>query len=184
MPFVTKELWQRLPRRPNDSTPSIMVSSYPVFVSSAPPFFSNFACLMLLAESSVRISDPDKRFNLVFTALRAGRSLAASYNMQTHVQREWTEFLSFSGPFVTCVLVFLHIQSHDEAVLFETQTPAIVALTKGCKSARVVRDVREIPAGCGSAVVTPTIVIHTLVKVKCHRPAAGTHADSSYDRGW
>jgi valyl-tRNA synthetase len=33
MPFVTEELWQRLPRRPNDSTPSIMLSSFPVFVS-------------------------------------------------------------------------------------------------------------------------------------------------------
>ena len=32
MPFVTEELWQRLPRRPNDPTPSIMVSSYPVNV--------------------------------------------------------------------------------------------------------------------------------------------------------
>ena len=32
MPFVTEELWQRLPRRPNDSTPSIVVSSYPVNV--------------------------------------------------------------------------------------------------------------------------------------------------------
>ncbi len=33
MPFVTEELWQRLQRRPNDPTPSIMVSSYPTFVS-------------------------------------------------------------------------------------------------------------------------------------------------------
>ena len=33
MPFVTEELWQRLQRRPNDSTPSIMVASYPVSVS-------------------------------------------------------------------------------------------------------------------------------------------------------
>ena len=33
MPFVTEELWQRLPRIPNDTTPSIMVSRYPVFVS-------------------------------------------------------------------------------------------------------------------------------------------------------
>jgi len=29
MPFLTEELYQRLPRRPNDSIPSIMVSSYP-----------------------------------------------------------------------------------------------------------------------------------------------------------
>jgi valyl-tRNA synthetase len=33
MPFVTEELWQRLPRRPNDSTPSIMIAQYPVQVS-------------------------------------------------------------------------------------------------------------------------------------------------------
>lgn len=32
MPFVTEELWQRLPRRPNDPTPSIMVSQFPVKV--------------------------------------------------------------------------------------------------------------------------------------------------------
>jgi len=32
MPFVTEELWQRLPRRPDDPTPSIMVSSYPINV--------------------------------------------------------------------------------------------------------------------------------------------------------
>lgn len=42
MPFVTEELWQRLPRRyfhfvcltdarPGDKTPSIMISSYPVY---------------------------------------------------------------------------------------------------------------------------------------------------------
>jgi len=30
MPFITEELWQRLPRRPNDSTVSIMVASFPV----------------------------------------------------------------------------------------------------------------------------------------------------------
>ena len=32
MPFVTEELWQRLPRRPNDATPSIMVSAFPTYV--------------------------------------------------------------------------------------------------------------------------------------------------------
>ena len=32
MPFVTEELWQHLPRRPNDATPSIVVSKYPISV--------------------------------------------------------------------------------------------------------------------------------------------------------
>ncbi|KAG7195796.1 valine--tRNA ligase [Scheffersomyces spartinae] len=31
MPFVTEEMWQRLPRRANDKTPSIVVASYPEY---------------------------------------------------------------------------------------------------------------------------------------------------------
>lgn len=34
MPFLTEELWQRLPRRPDDKTPSIVVAAYPEFDSS------------------------------------------------------------------------------------------------------------------------------------------------------
>lgn len=37
MPFVTEELWQRLPRRPSDETKSIMVANYPVKVRSCHP---------------------------------------------------------------------------------------------------------------------------------------------------
>ena len=39
MPFVTEELWQRLPRRPNDATPSIMVSPFPTYVSHFSSFY-------------------------------------------------------------------------------------------------------------------------------------------------
>jgi valyl-tRNA synthetase len=31
MPFLTEELWQRLPRRPGDATPSIVIASYPTY---------------------------------------------------------------------------------------------------------------------------------------------------------
>jgi valyl-tRNA synthetase len=34
MPFLTEELWQRLPRRPNDKTKSIVVAAYPQYDSS------------------------------------------------------------------------------------------------------------------------------------------------------
>ncbi|KAI1341522.1 tRNA synthetases class I-domain-containing protein [Xylariaceae sp. FL0016] len=34
MPFLTEELWQRLPRRPSDETPSIMLAQYPVYEKS------------------------------------------------------------------------------------------------------------------------------------------------------
>ena len=34
MPFVTEELWQRIPRRPNETSDSIMITPYP-----APVYF-------------------------------------------------------------------------------------------------------------------------------------------------
>ncbi|KII90336.1 hypothetical protein PLICRDRAFT_136533 [Plicaturopsis crispa FD-325 SS-3] len=127
MPFVTEELWQRLPRRAHDTTPSIMLASYPVF-----------------DEASV-FDDADKDFDLVFSALKTGRSLAASYNVQSDIQ------------------LFIHASS-NEAPLFESQRATVVALTKGCKSVSVVQDAKDVPAGCGSAIVSPTVVVHILVR--------------------
>ncbi|KAK0243108.1 tRNA synthetases class I-domain-containing protein [Armillaria nabsnona] len=126
MPFVTEELWQRLPRRPGDSTPSIMVSRFPVF------------------DEVFVFEDADREFDLVFAVLKAGRSLAASYNLPSDIQ------------------FFIHAQ--DDARLIESQLPTMVALTKGCKSAVVVSDLKDVPAGCGSSVVTKSIVIYTLVR--------------------
>jgi len=128
MPFVTEELWQRLSRRPDDAIPSIMVSKYPIY---DPEFV---------------FDDADKHFDLLFNAIRAGRSLAASYNIQSDIQ------------------IFLHMQDGAEAALFESQKGVIATLTKGCKSAEVVRDTSEIPSGCGSTVLTSTISVHILVR--------------------
>ncbi|EJF56940.1 anticodon-binding domain of a subclass of class I aminoacyl-tRNA synthetase [Dichomitus squalens] len=55
MPLVTQELWQRLPRRPNGPTPSIMLSKYPTFT--------------------------EHDFDLVFSTVKSARALAASYTI-------------------------------------------------------------------------------------------------------
>ncbi|KAF8257302.1 tRNA synthetases class I-domain-containing protein [Lactarius quietus] len=128
MPFVTEELWQRLTRRPNDATPSIMVSKYPIH------------------EPGFVFDGADKDFDLVFNAIRAGRSLAASYNLQSDIQ------------------IFLHVRDGAEAALFESQKGVITTLTKGCKSVEVIREASEIPPGCGSTVLTSTIGVHILVR--------------------
>jgi len=128
MPFVTEELWQRLPRIPNDTTPSIMVSKYPVF------------------DKDLVFEDAVKDFNLVFSAVKAGRSLAASYSLQNDIQ------------------LFVQVQSEQGVQLFESQVPTIVTLIKGCKSVKVVKDINDVPAGCGSEILTPTVVIHILVR--------------------
>lgn len=63
-------------------------------------------------------------------------------------------------------IVFIQVKTDEEEQLFAPQMPTVVALSKGCKSAQVVRDAADVPAGCGSAVVTPTIIVHTLVRVR------------------
>ncbi|CAA7269606.1 unnamed protein product [Cyclocybe aegerita] len=127
MPFVTEELWQCLPRHPNDLALSIMVSMFSV---NDPAFVFEGA---------------DKDFDLVFSAIKTGRSLAASYTLQKDMQ------------------FFIQVQTEKEA-LFSSQVPMIIVLSKGCESTKVIRDATVIPAGCGSAVVTSTIIIHTLVQ--------------------
>jgi valyl-tRNA synthetase len=89
MPFVTEELWQRLPRRPNDPTPSIMVSQFPINVS--PRSQSMYIAILtnvVAQDSAFVFEDADKQFDLVFTTLKAARSLAASYNLQSDIQCE------------------------------------------------------------------------------------------------
>lgn len=68
MPFLTEELWQRLPRRPGDTTPSITVASYPQF--------------------SEELSDPaaDEAYDLVLDVSKSIRSLTAEYNIRDNAQ--------------------------------------------------------------------------------------------------
>lgn len=68
MPFLTEDLWQRLPRRPNDSTPSITVASYPQFAKE--------------------LSDPaaEEAYDLVLDVSKSIRSLTAEYNIRDQAQ--------------------------------------------------------------------------------------------------
>ncbi|TFK80279.1 hypothetical protein K466DRAFT_504183 [Polyporus arcularius HHB13444] len=128
MPYVTEELWQRLPRRPNDSTPSIMLAKFPVF------------------DKSFEFSDTERQFDLVFSAVKSSRGLAASYNIQQGLH------------------VYIRAETDADAELFKSQVPTFLALTKNCKSVEVVRDISGVPEGCGSELLTPTIFVHVLVK--------------------
>jgi len=67
MPFVTEELWQRLPRRPND-TESICIAPYPD------------ADIKLISD------DLDNRMKLIQEVVHYGRSLRASYNLAPSIK--------------------------------------------------------------------------------------------------
>ncbi|KAF5096989.1 hypothetical protein D0Z00_002576 [Geotrichum galactomycetum] len=63
MPFISEELWQRIPRRPEDKTPSIVVASYPTFDETA--------------------YDPKSAasYESVLEVVKGARSLLAQYNI-------------------------------------------------------------------------------------------------------
>ena len=61
MPFLTEELWQRLPRRPGDATPSIVKAAYPVY------------------EASLDDAESEAAYELVLGVSRGIRSLMAEY---------------------------------------------------------------------------------------------------------
>ncbi|PLB34360.1 valine--tRNA ligase [Aspergillus candidus] len=65
MPFLTEELWQRLPRRPDDKTISIMKAKFPEF----DPSFHN--------------PEAEAAYELILNTSKAIRSILASYEIKT-----------------------------------------------------------------------------------------------------
>ncbi|CAH1766226.1 10420_t:CDS:10, partial [Entrophospora sp. SA101] len=65
MPFVTEELYQRLPRRPGDDTLTIVRAKYPLEV----PEYSN--------------PKAEEQFDLVFNVVKVARSLIVQHNIQS-----------------------------------------------------------------------------------------------------
>jgi valyl-tRNA synthetase len=64
MPFITEELYQRLPRRPNDTIPTIMKASYPVVI-----------------ESQID-AQAEKDFDTINQIIHSARSLVVEYNIR------------------------------------------------------------------------------------------------------
>jgi valyl-tRNA synthetase len=64
MPFLSEELWQRLPRRPSDTTPSIVRAAYP--------------------EESADFEDPKSAidYELILESSKGIRSLTAEYGIK------------------------------------------------------------------------------------------------------
>lgn len=68
MPFLTEELWQRLPRRPGDVNPTICKAAYPVY--------------------DVEVDDPvsEAAYELVLGVSKGIRSLMAEYSLKDEAQ--------------------------------------------------------------------------------------------------
>jgi len=77
MPFVTEELWQRLPRRPDDKCPSITKAAYP------------------RQNSDLEDIEAEKAYDMVLSSTKAVRSLMAEYNIREKAK----------GMLICCVII-------------------------------------------------------------------------------
>jgi len=79
MPFVTEELWQRLPRRPGDKNPTIVKAAYPTY--------------------NPELDDPAAAaaYDLVIAVVRAIRSLASEYNIKENIKGDGNLLCSYIG---------------------------------------------------------------------------------------
>jgi len=68
MPFVTEELWQRLPRRPEDKTVTIALAAFPK------------------TDEKLQNAKAERDFALVNSCTEVARSLAGAYNLRTGLQ--------------------------------------------------------------------------------------------------
>ncbi|CAG8456642.1 4784_t:CDS:10 [Acaulospora morrowiae] len=128
MPFVTEELYQRLPRRPNEDVQTITKAKYPLEV----PEYNN--------------PKAEEQFDLIFSIIKAARSLTVEYNIQSNAT------------------IFIQVASDSLAKFLSTQEQSIITLVKGAKSVNVLQKDDSTPAGCSLSTVNDEINVLLLVK--------------------
>lgn len=72
MPFITEEMWQRMPRRPEDNTKSIMVAKYPTYNEA--------------------FDDPESEvaYEVVLDCTKGTRSLMSEYSLKDEAEgKRW-----------------------------------------------------------------------------------------------
>ncbi|WVR05099.1 valine-tRNA ligase [Kwoniella sp. DSM 27419] len=142
MPYVTEDLWQRLPRRQGDSCESIMVASFPEWISEQ------------------EFPEAAAEFDLVVECIKAARSVIGFYNLPTNGKTVEDK-----------ITVIIETKGEQQRKLLESQTTIIVGLTKGCGRLVFAQNSEEVPKGCGTEFVTTDINVHVPVLSKVNVPA-------------
>ena len=137
MPFVTEDLWQRLPRRPEDTTESIMISSFPEKI----PEWD--------------FPQAEAEFDTVFETIKAARSIVGLYNLPTNGKTLEDK-----------ITVIVQAKKAEQLKMLQSQELIIIALTKGAGTAKFIASDDEVPKGCGTEVVTADINVHIPVQGK------------------
>ncbi|TYJ57165.1 hypothetical protein B9479_002080 [Cryptococcus floricola] len=137
MPYVTEDLWQRLPRRQGDACESIMIAAFPEKI----------------AEQS--FPKEAAAFDLVVDCIKSARSIIGLYNLPTNGKTVEDK-----------ITVIIQARNDEQLQLFKSVETVVVGLTKGCGKVEFIREDSEIPRGSGTEVVTTDISVHIPVQGK------------------
>ena len=158
MPYVTEELWQRLPRRPTDQTKSIMLAKFPE------------------ASPARDFPEEEKAFGLAFDGIKAIRGVAAGYGINSKLQGKLAPSRHPSWPvrhvptfadLAVCpcfIAVFFHARDPKFAAALRTSSAELSVLIKGCTSFTIIESEAEIPVGCVGTNVSSLLGVHLLLK--------------------
>lgn len=137
MPFVTEDLWQRLPRRPEDTCESIMIAPFPE------------------PSSGYDFPEAAAHFDLTNDTIRAARSIVGLYNLPTNGKTIEDK-----------ITIIIQAKKAEIGSILQSQRDIITALTKGCGTCNFITSDSEVPDGCGSEVVTADVTVHIPVQVR------------------
>lgn len=137
MPYVTEDLWQRLPRREGDSCETIMLAPFPEKIPEQ--------------EFPAEVAS----FDLVVDCIKSARSVIGLYNLPTNGKTPEDK-----------ITVIIQARNAEQLELLKSVETVIVGLTKGCGKVEWIQEDSEIPHGCGTEVVTTDISVHIPVQVR------------------
>ncbi|TEY43479.1 hypothetical protein BOTCAL_0369g00090 [Botryotinia calthae] len=126
MPFLTEELWQRLPRRPEDKTPSIVLAKYPVYEAELDDPASEEAYELVMA-----VSKGIRSLMSEYSLKDEGKVFVQAYDTTSHstITSQVQSIKSLSGKGVSSLEVLSSIDARPAGcVVFSISSAAAVFL--------------------------------------------------------
>jgi valyl-tRNA synthetase len=124
----------------------------------------------IFQDASRNFPEAERDFDVAFNAIRAIRSSATGYNLNSKLQGKDTflvsDLLQFAETNETLRAVFFHARNPALAQTYRDASSALSVLIKGCTSFTVVEDEKDIPVGCVGETISPDLSASLLLKVR------------------
>ena len=164
MPYITEEMWQRMPRRPNDSTKSVMLAKYPTY------------------NAALDDSESETAYEIVLECTKGVRSLMAEYAIKENVNGKFAPHVSHLS---TSNIAPVTIQAYNPTSLktVEDQVSSIKTLSgKGVTNIEILGPDAARPAGSVAYPVGTAASVFLYVKGRVDMDAEIAKAQKKLDK--